>query len=125
MTLVQVIGHQLAGHWHGLLRTRDLLGDHPRLDGDVLLHAQAKHEVLDALAEQLLENETLNESELAVLFAKSGARDPSYDETQVSEAMKNPKIQIRIALGLGKGRDRVLTCDLTKEYIAINGDYRS
>ena len=40
-------------------------------------------------------------------------------------AMKNPKIQIRIALGLGKGRDRVLTCDLTKEYIAINGDYRS
>ena len=22
-------------------------------------------------------------------------------------------------------RDRVLTCDLTKEYVAINGDYRS
>ena len=40
-------------------------------------------------------------------------------------AMKNPKIQIKIALGLGKGRDRVLTCDLTKEYVAINGDYRS
>jgi len=37
--------------------------------------------------------------------------------------MKNPKIQIKIALGLGKGRDRVLTCDLTKEYVAINGDY--
>ena len=36
-----------------------------------------------------------------------------------------PKIQIKIALGLGKGRDRVLTCDLTKEYVAINGDYRS
>jgi len=33
--------------------------------------------------------------------------------------MKNPKIQIKIALGLGKGRDRVLTCDLTKEYVAI------
>ena len=27
--------------------------------------------------------------------------------------------------GLGKGRDRVLTCDLTKEYVAINGDYRT
>jgi glutamate N-acetyltransferase/amino-acid N-acetyltransferase len=39
--------------------------------------------------------------------------------------MKNPKIQIKIGLGLGKGRDRVLTCDLTKEYIAINADYRS
>ena len=24
-----------------------------------------------------------------------------------------------------QGRDRVLTCDLTKEYVAINGDYRS
>ena len=61
----------------------------------------------------------------SIRVAKSGARDPSYDEGQVSEAMKNPKIQIRIALGLGKGRDRVLTCDLTKEYVAINGDYRS
>ncbi len=74
--------------------------------------------------------EPANRDKLSISFngirvAKSGARDPSYDETQVSEAMKNPKIQIRIALGLGKGRDRVLTCDLTKEYVAINGDYRS
>jgi glutamate N-acetyltransferase/amino-acid N-acetyltransferase len=60
-----------------------------------------------------------------IRVAKSGARDPSYDEAEVSAAMKNPKIQIKIALGLGKGRDRVLTCDLTKEYVAINGDYRS
>jgi glutamate N-acetyltransferase/amino-acid N-acetyltransferase len=60
-----------------------------------------------------------------IRVARSGARDPSYDEAEVSNAMKNPTIQIRIALGLGKGRDRVLTCDLTKEYVAINGDYRS
>jgi glutamate N-acetyltransferase/amino-acid N-acetyltransferase len=60
-----------------------------------------------------------------VHVASRGARDPSYDEAEVSNAMKNSKIQIRIALGLGKGRDRVLTCDLTKEYLAINGDYRS
>src|SRR5476651_2613696 len=74
--------------------------------------------------------EPANRDKLSISFngirvAKSGARDPSYDETEVSTAMKAPKIQIRIALGLGKGRDRVLTCDLTKEYIAINGDYRS
>jgi glutamate N-acetyltransferase / amino-acid N-acetyltransferase len=74
--------------------------------------------------------EPANRDRLSISFngirvAKSGARDPSYDETEVSNAMKNPKIQIRITLGLGKGRDRVLTCDLTKEYIAINGDYRS
>jgi len=60
-----------------------------------------------------------------IRVAKSGARDPSYDEAEVSAAMKNPKVQIKVALGLGKGRDRVLTCDLTKEYVAINGDYRS
>jgi glutamate N-acetyltransferase/amino-acid N-acetyltransferase len=60
-----------------------------------------------------------------IRVASKGARDPAYDETEVSAAMKNPEIQIKIALGLGKGRDRVLTCDLTKEYVAINGDYRS
>jgi glutamate N-acetyltransferase / amino-acid N-acetyltransferase len=60
-----------------------------------------------------------------IRVASKGARDPAYDEAEVSAAMKNPEIQIRIALGLGKGRDRVLTCDLTKEYVAINGDYRS
>jgi glutamate N-acetyltransferase/amino-acid N-acetyltransferase len=74
--------------------------------------------------------EPANRDKLSIWFngirvASRGARDPSYDEAEVSNAMKNPKIQIRIALGLGKGRDRVLTCDLTKEYIAINGDYRS
>jgi glutamate N-acetyltransferase/amino-acid N-acetyltransferase len=60
-----------------------------------------------------------------IRVAHKGARDPSYDEARVSEAMKSPEIRIKVALGLGKGRDRVLTCDLTKEYVAINGDYRS
>jgi glutamate N-acetyltransferase/amino-acid N-acetyltransferase len=74
--------------------------------------------------------EPANRDKLSISFngirvASRGARDPSYDETEVSNAMKNSKIQIKIAMGLGKGRDRVLTCDLTKEYIAINGDYRS
>jgi glutamate N-acetyltransferase / amino-acid N-acetyltransferase len=74
--------------------------------------------------------EPANRDKLSISFngirvAKSGARDPSYNEAEVSEVMKNPKIQIKVSLGLGKGRDRVLTCDLTKEYVAINGDYRS
>ena len=60
-----------------------------------------------------------------IRVATRGARDPAYDETEVSDAMKQPKIQIKVSLGLGKGRDRVLTCDLTKEYVTINGDYRS
>jgi glutamate N-acetyltransferase/amino-acid N-acetyltransferase len=60
-----------------------------------------------------------------VRVAHKGARDPGYDEAAVSEQMKRPEISLKVALGMGRGRDRVLTCDLTKEYIAINGDYRS
>jgi glutamate N-acetyltransferase / amino-acid N-acetyltransferase len=60
-----------------------------------------------------------------IRVAHKGARDPGYDEATVSAVMKKPEISLRVALGMGKGRDRVLTCDLTKEYIAINGDYRS
>ena len=60
-----------------------------------------------------------------IRVAHKGARDPGYDEAAVSAAMQKPEIMLKVALGLGSGRDRVLTCDLTKEYIAINGDYRS
>ena len=74
--------------------------------------------------------EPANRDRLSIWFngirvASRGARDPAYDEAAVSAAMKKPEISLKVALGLGKGRDRVLTCDLTKEYIAINGDYRS
>jgi glutamate N-acetyltransferase / amino-acid N-acetyltransferase len=60
-----------------------------------------------------------------IRVAHRGARDPGYDEAEASAAMKKPEISLKVALGLGRGRDRVLTCDLTKEYVAINGDYRS
>jgi glutamate N-acetyltransferase/amino-acid N-acetyltransferase len=60
-----------------------------------------------------------------IRVAHKGARDPAYDEAAVSAVMKKPEITLKVALGLGRERDRVLTCDLTKEYVAINGDYRS
>jgi glutamate N-acetyltransferase / amino-acid N-acetyltransferase len=60
-----------------------------------------------------------------IRVAHKGEREPNYDESAVSAAMKKPEILLKVALGLGRGRDRVLTCDLTKEYVAINGDYRS
>jgi glutamate N-acetyltransferase / amino-acid N-acetyltransferase len=60
-----------------------------------------------------------------IRVAQRGARDPAYDEAEVSAVMKKPEITLKVALGMGKGRDRILTCDLTKEYVAINGDYRS
>jgi len=60
-----------------------------------------------------------------IRVAHHGARDPAYQEDTVSAYMKRPEITVKVELGLGSGRDRVLTCDLTKDYIAINGDYRS
>jgi glutamate N-acetyltransferase / amino-acid N-acetyltransferase len=74
--------------------------------------------------------EPANRDRLSIWFggvrvAHKGERDPDYDEGAVSAAMKKPEILLKVALGLGRGRDRVLTCDLTKEYVAINGDYRS
>ena len=60
-----------------------------------------------------------------IRVAHKGARDPDYDEAKVSEAMKSPTIALKVNMGLANGKDRVLTCDLTKEYVAINGDYRS
>jgi glutamate N-acetyltransferase / amino-acid N-acetyltransferase len=60
-----------------------------------------------------------------IRVAHKGMRDPAYDEAEVSAEMKKEVIKLKVGLGMGKGRDRVLTCDLTKEYVAINGDYRS
>jgi len=74
--------------------------------------------------------EPANRDRLTIWFggirvAHKGERDPDYDEAAVSAAMMQPEITVKVALGLGKSRDRVLTCDLTKDYVAINGDYRS
>jgi glutamate N-acetyltransferase/amino-acid N-acetyltransferase len=57
--------------------------------------------------------------------AHQGERDPSYSEEAVSTYMKNDDIVITVDIGLGNGKATVWTCDLTKEYVAINGDYRS
>ncbi len=57
--------------------------------------------------------------------AHEGARDPSYSEDAVSAYMRGEAIDISVWLGMGRGRDTVYTCDLTKAYVEINGDYRS
>ena len=60
-----------------------------------------------------------------IRVAHEGERDPAYSEALASAYMKNDVIVIRAELALGSGTARVWTCDLTKEYVAINGDYRS
>ncbi|MCO5090111.1 bifunctional glutamate N-acetyltransferase/amino-acid acetyltransferase ArgJ [Bosea sp. (in: a-proteobacteria)] len=60
-----------------------------------------------------------------ILVAQQGARAASYDEEAVSAYMKGDTIVITADLGLGRGKATVWTCDLTKAYVEINGDYRS
>jgi glutamate N-acetyltransferase/amino-acid N-acetyltransferase len=60
-----------------------------------------------------------------VRVAREGMRDPDYSEEAASAVMKADEIVVRADIGLGDGTARVWTCDLTKEYVAINGDYRS
>ncbi|KRE09673.1 N-acetylglutamate synthase [Bosea sp. Root381] len=60
-----------------------------------------------------------------IMVANQGARAPSYDETAVSNYMTGEHIVITADLGIGRGKATVWTCDLTKAYVEINGDYRS
>ena len=74
--------------------------------------------------------ELADRDRLAIWFgdirvAVEGARDPDYDEAEASAVMKRDEITVRVDLGLGSGKARVWTCDLTKAYVEINGDYRS
>jgi glutamate N-acetyltransferase / amino-acid N-acetyltransferase len=61
----------------------------------------------------------------AIRVAHQGMRDPAYSEAETSAYMRNEDIVITAEIGLGKGGATVWTCDLTKEYVEINGDYRS
>jgi glutamate N-acetyltransferase / amino-acid N-acetyltransferase len=60
-----------------------------------------------------------------VKIAAKGGAVPGYDEAPVAQHMAGRLIDIAIDIGLGHGRARIWTCDLTHRYIDINGSYRS
>jgi glutamate N-acetyltransferase/amino-acid N-acetyltransferase len=57
--------------------------------------------------------------------ARDGLISPEYDEAKMSAYVKNQEFEVSVDVGVGKGSATVWTCDLTKQYVAINGDYRS
>jgi glutamate N-acetyltransferase/amino-acid N-acetyltransferase len=60
-----------------------------------------------------------------ILVAKEGEVAPGYHEAQGAAYMKGEEIAISVDVGVGHETATVWTCDLTKDYIAINADYRS
>ncbi|NIA71857.1 bifunctional glutamate N-acetyltransferase/amino-acid acetyltransferase ArgJ [Pelagibius litoralis] len=60
-----------------------------------------------------------------VAVAEAGEVVPGYDEAPVGAHMKGSEIDIHVDVGIGRGKARVWTCDLTHGYISINADYRS
>ena len=74
--------------------------------------------------------EEVDRDRLAIWFgphtaAINGAPAPDYDEAKMSAYMKNAEIDITVNVASGRASATVWTCDLTKRYIEINGDYRS
>jgi glutamate N-acetyltransferase / amino-acid N-acetyltransferase len=57
--------------------------------------------------------------------AKDGMVAIEYDEAAMSAYMQRAELEIGVIVGPGPGRAIMHTCDLTKRYIEINGDYRS
>ena len=61
-----------------------------------------------------------------IRVAHAGQRDPDYDEADGFRLHEEaPRSSSRVDVGVGTATAKVWTCDLTKEYVAINGDYRS
>jgi len=54
-----------------------------------------------------------------------GKLSKKYDETKLSDYMKNDSIDVTIDLALGHKKFTAYTMDLTKKYVEINADYRS
>ena len=75
-------------------------------------------------------DEPINRERLGIRFgdlvaAVDGAVSPGYDEAAMSAYMKNAELEVSVDVGVGRSSASVWTCDLTKRYIEINGDYRS
>ena len=75
-------------------------------------------------------DEPIDRDSLSVKFgdlqaAHDGLVAPSYDEAKMSAYMKRQDPEVTVDVGVGRATASVWTCDLTKRYIEINGDYRS
>ncbi len=60
-----------------------------------------------------------------VCIVRDGGRASDYTEEAGSRVMQQPEITIRVRLGRGESETRVMTCDLSYDYVRINAEYRT
>ena len=75
-------------------------------------------------------DEPIKREKISVAFghlwaARDGAVAHDYSEAAMSDYMKNAELEVTVDVGVGRSSWTMWTCDLTKQYVAINGDYRS
>ncbi len=67
----------------------------------------------------------LDASGAAAMQLVEGGHPLDYDEQAAIALMQRPEWGIRLDLGLGSASTMVWTCDLSQEYVTINGHYRT
>ncbi|NKN32371.1 bifunctional glutamate N-acetyltransferase/amino-acid acetyltransferase ArgJ [Marichromatium bheemlicum] len=60
-----------------------------------------------------------------VAIVRDGGRAADYEEAAGAAVMAESEILIRVDLGRGEAEAKVLTCDLSYDYVRINAEYRS
>ncbi len=60
-----------------------------------------------------------------LVAARDGLVSPTYNEAKMSAYMKKKELEVTVDVGKGRASASIWTCDLTKRYVEINGDYRS
>jgi glutamate N-acetyltransferase / amino-acid N-acetyltransferase len=59
-----------------------------------------------------------------LLLCEDGQPIP-FDEEEAADILTAEEVDVSVDLGLGEGSATVWTCDLTYDYVRINGEYRS
>lgn len=67
---------------------------------------------------------TLQSAKGSVLVCKNSAHN-EFSEEAAAEILKEKEVQVLIDMGTGRGSGAAWGCDLTYDYVKINGDYRS
>ena len=75
-------------------------------------------------------DEPIDRDRLSIRFgelwaAQDGKVAAGYDERKMSSYMKRGELEVSVDVGMGRASAVMWTCDLTKRYVEINGDYRS